>query len=149
MNYKQILLSFCMIFFSTCFIHGQKNAKDFEQIKSILLQQQKAWNSGNIDAFMTSYWRSPKLQFGGANGVTKGWQQTLEGYKKRYPTRDAMGKLTFKVKDLTRHSKKVISLTGSWDLERKQDSPGGHFILIWRKIKGQWLIVADHTSARS
>ena len=26
----------------------------------------------------------------------------------------------------------------------KNDQPGGHFLLIWRKIKGEWLIVADH-----
>jgi hypothetical protein len=59
-----------------------------------------------------------------------------------------MGKLTFQVKDISRHGRKVLSLTGSWELERKNDRPGGHFLLIWRKIKGEWKIVADHTSQR-
>ena len=47
-----------------------------------------------------------------------------------------MGKLTIQVKDISRLSKKVISLTGSWELKRENDRPGGHFLLIWRQIKG-------------
>ena len=62
--------------------------------------------------------------------------------------KEAMGKLTFEVKDMTRHSRKVVSLTGSWELERAHDRPGGHFLLIWRKIKGKWKIVVDHTSQK-
>ena len=128
--------------------HSQSLNKDFESIKQTLFQQQKDWNAGNIDAFMQAYWKSDQLQFGGANGITNGWQATLDGYKERYPDRAAMGQLTFEIKDMTQHSKKVISLTGSWSLKRTNDQPGGHFLLIWRKIKGKWLIVTDHTSAR-
>lgn len=142
------MLVLCTITISAHAALSQNIDKDFNEIKAILYQQQKDWNDGNIDAFMTAYWRSPKLQFGGANGITRGWQETLEGYHKRYPNRAAMGQLTFEVKDISRHSRKVISLTGSWELERVHDRPGGHFLLIWRKIKGQWLIVADHTSAK-
>lgn len=127
---------------------AQSNSKSFEKIKAILFQQQNDWNSGNIDAFMQAYWKSDQLQFGGGNGITRGWQQTLDGYKKRYPDKKTMGELTFEIKDLTQHSRKVVSLTGSWELEREKDRPGGHFLLIWRKIKGQWKIVADHTSSK-
>lgn len=128
--------------------NAQEKNDDFFRIKKNLLQQQQDWNNGDIDAFMTAYWKSEDLQFGGASGITKGWQQTLEGYKKRYPDKAAMGKLTFQVKDISRHSKKVISLTGSWDLKRTKDELGGHFLLIWKKIKGEWLIVVDHTSSK-
>ncbi|MEM6377484.1 MAG: hypothetical protein AAF705_04670 [Bacteroidota bacterium] len=58
-----------------------------------------------------------------------------------------MGQLTFEIKDLTKHSKKVVSLTGSWHLKRTIGDIGGHYLLIWRKIKGQWKIVVDHTSS--
>lgn len=127
---------------------AQTQNKQFEKIKTLLSEQQEDWNTGNIDAFMEAYWKSEDLQFGGASGITRGWQQTLEGYKKRYPDKAAMGKLTFEIKDMTQHSRKVVSLTGSWELQRANDQPGGHFLLIWRKIKGQWKIVADHTSAK-
>ncbi len=129
-------------------LSAQPSSKHFEKIKKILIQQQDDWNNGNIDAFMKAYWKSDKLQFGGANGITWGWQKTLDGYKKSYPDKTATGKLTFQIKDITQHSRKVVSLTGSWELEREKDQPGGHFLLIWRKIKGEWKIVADHTSAK-
>ena len=124
------------------------NSSDFEEIRKILAQQERDWNEGNIDAFMDAYWKSEDLQFGGANGITKGWQKTLENYKKGYPDKASMGKLTFRVKDITWHSRKVVSLTGSWELERAKDRPGGYFLLIWRKIKGEWKIVVDHTSQK-
>ncbi len=128
---------------------AQQSDKQMEQIKKLLYQQQQDWNNGDIDAFMEVYWKSEDLQFGGATGITKGWQQTLDNYKKRYPDKATMGTLTFNIKDMTKHSRKVMSLTGSWDLKREMGDIGGHFLLIWRKIKGDWRIVVDHTSARS
>jgi len=62
---------------------------------------------------MKAYWKSEELQFGGANGITKGWQKTLNNYKRGYPNKATMGKLTFQIKDMTWHSRKVVSLTGS------------------------------------
>jgi len=125
---------------------SQDDSADFQQIKRIFYQQEMDWNRGNIDAFMEAYWKSDELQFGGANGITKGWQETLERYKTGYPDRASMGKLSFQIKDMTRHSEEVVSLTGSWELMRENDQPGGHFLLIWKKIEGEWKIVADHTS---
>ena len=140
----QIIL---LLLFSTSVL-AQDSNKDFEQIKKIFFQQEDDWNRGDIDAFMEAYWKSENLQFGGANGITKGWNQTLESYKRGYPDKETMGILSFQIKDITQHSEEVVSLTGSWDLERKNDRPGGHFLLIWRKINGEWKIVVDHTSQR-
>jgi ketosteroid isomerase-like protein len=137
----------CLLFVST-FTLAQDDNTDFEQIKKILFQQEEDWNRGDIDAFMRAYWNSEELQFGGANGITRGWQQTLDGYKRGYPDRESMGKLSFQIKDMTQHSEEVVSLTGSWVLERANDRPGGHFLLIWRKIQGKWKIVVDHTSQK-
>ncbi|MEO1260615.1 MAG: DUF4440 domain-containing protein [Bacteroidota bacterium] len=146
---KKSILIFLALFLFTALLSAQKETKAFQEIKALLYQQQKDWNAGNIDAFMQTYWQSDQLQFGGASGITRGWQGTLDGYKKRYPDKATMGQLTFVIKDMTRHSRKVVSLTGSWELEREKDRPGGHFLLIWRKIKGDWKIVVDHTSAKN
>ena len=126
----------------------QDDSEDFEQIKRIFYQQEMDWNKGDIDAFMKAYWNSEELQFGGAYGITKGWRETLERYKTGYPDRASMGKLSFHIKDMTRHSESVVSLTGSWELMRENDQPGGHFLLIWKKIEGEWKIVVDHTSQK-
>jgi hypothetical protein len=141
------LLIFALFFVSN-FSFAQES-KDIAAVKSILFRQQNDWNNGNIDAFMNGYWESDKLKFVGANGITYGYQATLKGYHKRYPNKDAMGKLTFEVVDVEKISKKIIMLVGKWDLERKIGDIGGHFTLMWKKIKGKWVIIADHTSARS
>jgi len=143
---QAILAILCLVFGFLTPLLAQSESSVFEEIKKILFQQEQDWNKGDIDAFMNAYWKSDELQFGGASDITKGWQETLDNYKKGYPDKATMGKLTFQVKDMTRHSKKVVSLTGSWELEREKDRPGGHFLLIWRKIKGEWKIVVDHTS---
>lgn len=121
--------------------------KDVEIVKTILLNQQADWNRGDIDAFMLAYWKSENLQFVGSSGVIYGWDATMARYKRNYPDLDAMGKLSFEILQTHKLSKKVILLTGKFTLERKNDRPSGYFTLSWRKIKGQWLIVADHTSA--
>ena len=123
-----------------------QQSKAVETVKAILLRQADDWNRGDIDAFMQGYWPSAELQFIGSNGVTYGWQNTLDRYKKNYPDRDAMGRLIFEIIKVDQLSQKVIMLTGKFTLKRKNDEPSGHFLLIWKKIKGEWVIVADHTS---
>lgn len=121
--------------------------KDIEAVKSILHAQQADWNRADIDAFMEAYWKSEELQFVGSSGVIYGWENTLARYKRNYPDPEAMGKLSFDILQVHKLSGKVILLTGKYTLDRRDDRPTGYFTITWRKIKGRWVIVADHTSA--
>ncbi len=125
----------------------QAQNKGIDKVKQILIQQSVDWNEGDIDAFMEAYWQSEDLQFIGSSGLIKGWQATLDRYKRSYPDRATMGQLTFDILEVQQLSRKAIILTGRYTLDRKNDRPTGLFLLAWKKIKGQWLIVADHTSA--
>lgn len=121
--------------------------KATEAVKSLLNRQMKDWNKGDIEAFMEGYWKSEKLQFIGSRGVTYGWDKTLENYEKSYPDRATMGELSFDLIDVTQQSRKVVSVTGKFYLKRESmDDAKGHFLLIVKKIRGKWLIIADHTS---
>ena len=126
---------------------GVAQNKNLTQIEQIMHQQTIDWNNGDIDGFMKAYWKSEKLQFGGARGLTFGWEQTLENYKNGYPNQAAMGNLKFTIKVKEQLSKKTAMVVGKWELEREADKPSGHFMLVWKKIKGNWLIIADHTSS--
>lgn len=141
-----IFLCFCL---SLTLPGFAQESKDITQVKSILMRQAADWNRGDVDAFMIGYWPSDKLQFIGGNGVTYGWQNTLDRYKRVYPDQATMGKLKFDILDVQQLSKKVIMLTGKFTLTREKDTPTGHFLLVWRKIKGAWVIVADHSSSAS
>ncbi|MCU0422237.1 MAG: DUF4440 domain-containing protein [Bacteroidia bacterium] len=116
------------------------------EIQSVLMKQQKAWNEGKIEVYMQGYWNSDSLTFVGKRGVTKGWQNTLENYKKSYPDKTAMGKLKLEIISIKIIGKDIAFVVGRWDLTRTIGNVGGHFTLLMRKIKGKWLIVADHSS---
>ena len=54
-------------------------------IRNILATQTAAWNRGEIDNFMNGYWENDSLMFIGKSGVTYGWTNTINNYKKGYP----------------------------------------------------------------
>ncbi|MEM6272261.1 MAG: nuclear transport factor 2 family protein [Bacteroidota bacterium] len=121
-------------------------AKDRTAVLAIMDQQENAWNSGDLVAFMNGYWRNDSLKFIGKSGVTYGWDATLARYQKGYPDQAAMGKLTFTIFHVEAIGKKAMLVVGKWFLQRAEDTPNGHFSLLWKKIKGEWVIVADHSS---
>ncbi len=114
-------------------------------IQAILEDQDDAWNRDDLDAFMNGYWNSPELTFVSGGTVTKGWQQTLDGYKKRYPDRAAMGTLAFSDLDVRELARDAALVSGRWHLERGEPI-GGRFTLLFRVKAGRWVIVYDHTS---
>ncbi|MEL6865957.1 MAG: nuclear transport factor 2 family protein [Bacteroidota bacterium] len=124
---------------------AQKEQDNIEEVRQALERQAERWNAGDIEGFMEDYWKSDRLQFIGQDGITYGWKATLERYQKSYPDKATMGKLSFDILDITQRGRKVISLAGTFLLERKSGDLNGHFLLIWKKIKGRWVIVADHT----
>lgn len=94
---------------------------------------------------MQPYDRSPYLTFSSGGKVTRGWQATLDGYRKRYPTREAMGHLTFSDLEITELGNQAALVLGRWRLDR--DEPiGGAFTLVFTKKGSRWRIVHDHTS---
>jgi ketosteroid isomerase-like protein len=127
-------------------VHLLAQDQGMPSIRKVLAQQQLDWNSGNLDAFMQGYWKSDSLKFISSRGINYGWQATLDGYKKGYPTTEAMGKLTFTIISIEKLSKKSAIVIGKWHLQRIKDEPQGHFTLLWKKIGGRWVIVTDHTS---
>ena len=140
---KTFLLLLCLC--CSVFVHAQKESAGMSSVKGNMNLQEQAWNAGNIKGFMEYYWKSDSLKFIGSKGITYGWQKTLDNYIKGYPTKEAMGILTFTLIECTQLSENAIYVIGKWEL-KKEKAAGGHFTLLWKKINGNWVIVADHTS---
>ena len=141
------LLSLSLIFFgSVAAQSASQKAKIAADISSVMNEQAAAWNRGDIDSFMRGYWRSKKLVFISGDNVTRGWQPTLDRYKKNYDSRAKMGVLKFSDLEFTVFSKDAAVVLGSWALTREKDNPHGKFTLTFRKFKYGWRIVMDHTS---
>ena len=120
--------------------------QDEQQIRQVINEQQTCWNAGDLECFMESYWKSDDLVFIGSRGVTYGWQNTLDNYKKSYPTKELMGTLSLELLILEPLSEDFWSVIGRWSLQRESDNPQGHFSLIFRKLGNDWVIVSDHSS---
>lgn len=107
--------------------------------------QELAWNEGNIEKFMEPYEQSDSLLFVGSKGVTRGWNNTLERYKKAYPDKISMGELRFRFVRVEEISPDCVYVIGQWNLKREKPA-SGHFTLLWKKRNGKWKIVSDHSS---
>jgi ketosteroid isomerase-like protein len=144
---KQSFACILYLLLSLSALAQKKSARHEDLAITQLLQvQTAAWNRGDIEGFMQTYWKSDSLMFIGKNGVKWGWQTTLENYKKGYPDTAAMGKLDFDVIQVKRLSALYYFVVGRWHLKRTIGDLSGHFNLLLRKIKGRWVIVADHSS---
>ena len=114
-----------------------------QEILKIMKAQEKAWSVHDLEGFMQGYWKSDSLKFYGSNGVTSGWNKTLANYKRGYPTKAHSGTLNFKVNDISKVSTGVYFVMGEYHLIRKIGKANGVFMIIFKKIKGNWKIIAD------
>lgn len=136
-----ILLFICLISLSSF----AQNKAELLIIESLDIQK-NAWNNGDLNRFMETYWNNDSLMFIGKSGVTYGWQNTLNNYKKSYPDTAAMGNLQFNILHVKKLSAQYYSVVGKWFLTRSIGDVGGHFTLLFKKINNKWLIVSDHSS---
>jgi len=127
--------------------NGGKVTLKTQEIVSVIHQQERDWNAGDIDGFMSGYWQDEALRFSSGGDVTTGWQATLNRYKARYPDKATMGTLDFDIHDITGMGPRNALVKGQWKLTRDKDTPSGLFTLHMQKLGGKWLIVSDHTSS--
>jgi uncharacterized protein (TIGR02246 family) len=115
-------------------------------IRAVLDKQVADWNRGDVDAFLTTY--DDNATFVGAE-VSHGAAQVRERYRRRYPTPEKMGQVSFsdlQIQPLGDHHAYVI---GKWHLTRSAaggGDTGGIFTLVMENRGGVWRIILDHTS---
>ena len=139
---RKILLLLTILWISVS--HAQKTEENL--IRNLLAHQTKTWNDGDLDGFMQTYWQSDSLMFVSKEGVTWGWQNTLDRYKKSYPGKEAMGQLSFEIVQIKKLSKEYFFVVGKWMLKRNAGDLSGHYNLLIKRINGEWKIITDHSS---
>src|SRR4026207_2233695 len=99
------------------------SADDDKDIRQVLDDQTAAWNKGDLVGFMKGYWKSKDLTFLSGKDSTRGWDETLERYKKRYQAEGKeMGKLTFSDLDVRVLATGVALVTGKWELKLEKET---------------------------
>jgi len=121
-------------------------SKDEQAIRHLLSAQVDEWNKGNISGYMKGYWENDSLVFIGKNGPNYGYSNTLARYQKAYPDAAHMGKLTATILSMKKLSADYYFIIGKWQLNRSAGDVGGSYTLLLHKVKGQWVIIVDHSS---
>ena len=124
---------------------GDETDEVKQQIESLLASQDAFWNAEDIEGFMQTYWKSDDLTFSGGGNTTRGWQATLDRYKKSYPS-GQMGKLHFDQLETTLLSENVALVLGRGYLDNRGEKKEGNFSLVMKKFADGWKIVHDHSS---
>ena len=153
MKSKLSILAFTILLLVTACAPGSKlPAQDATaanaEIRKVLADQADCWSRGDLECYMQGYWKSDSLLFVGSRGLTYGWQQTLDNYKRSYPDASAMGKLTFDLKEMRTLSPETVLVVGKWHLQREaaKGDLEGHFSVVFKRFADVWKIVADHSS---
>jgi len=143
---KKYLLIICTLILSQTGFTQTTEQEDKEAILAVLKAQRLAWSDHNIEEFMEGYWKSDSLKFYGSNGVTYGWDNTLDRYKQAYPTPDHTGILSFKINAISKITDEAYYVMGEYHLKRTVGNATGIFMIIFKRIEGEWKIIADTSS---
>ena len=139
---KKLLLIILML---PLFCFGQERewSDEEKEILTVIEKQRQDWNNFDLEGFMEGYWNSNELKFYGRNGVTYGWNSTLERYKKGYPTKEHTGNLRFVINEVSKIQDDAYYVMGEYHLVRSVGNADGIFMIIFKKIDGEWKIIAD------
>ena len=137
-----------LFFLAINITYGQSILSELDKngIITVLKQQEKFWNKGDIDGFMQGYVKSDHLVFNGSSGPFYGWDSVKDRYIKTYPSKEKMGTLNFKIHNISLITSSVAQLIGQFFLSYPKSEVSGYFTLVLIKSKGEWLILSDHTS---
>lgn len=157
MGYGKILRAAALVVLPLAFSQGgctnvsdvsnEEGEQAIAAVRKVIEEQQAAWNRGDIDGFMEGYAREDSIKFVSGDDLTRGWQPTLERYKKRYDTPEKMGELEFSELEFKPLSPFYILVSGRFSLKRAEDNPRGRFTLLFRRTNDGWRIIHDHTSS--
>jgi beta-aspartyl-peptidase (threonine type) len=116
-------------------------------VGKVLDDQAAAWNRGDLDGFMTGYWKSDQLSFFSDTETPPGWEALRKRYQDRYESKDKnLGNLKFTDLEILPMGYDAAAVKGQWHLEKDGKSMGGLFTLLFRRMPDGWRIIHDHTS---
>jgi len=136
-----------------------------QEVERLIAEQTAAWNRGDLEGFTAGYHED--AVFVTRAGLTRGRQGLLERYRRRYPDRGAMGRLTLEILDVRPLAGIEVSVLGNsrpgrihalsvaarWTLDGMSGTSAdggarpatatGMTLLVLEKGAGEWEIVHD------
>lgn len=122
--------------------------EELDMIK-VLNSQERAWNHGDIDAYLAGYKSGKDLLFVADGRVTRGFEQLDFDYRHNYPNKESMGVLTFSELEPYVLTETFGVVLGKYHVDRSKKAGGpadGMFSLVFEKTADGWKIVVAHTT---
>lgn len=143
MPYRLYKLSVLVSMLSLGACSSPFGADDDAAIRTVMAEQEAAWDRGDIPTYMEGY--ADDVCFTSGKDATCGREAVTSNYLRKYPDKAAMGDLTFGINELLPAGNGHAWLTGTWQLVRSADTLGGGFSLLWKKEGRHWRIIRDHS----
>ena len=124
-------------------------SRDELDMVKVLNAQERAWNQGNLDAYLSGYKNSFDLLFIADGRITRGFEQLIQDYRHNYATKEAMGSLTFSELEPHVLTEDFGVMVGKYHIDRSKKMGGpadGMFSLVFEKTDSGWKIVVAHTT---
>lgn len=137
----------------------QGTEKALVEVRTLIQTQVEAWNRGDLDAFTAVY--AEDAAFLSPNGLTRGRDEVLSRYRKRYPDRKAMGRLSLEPIEMrpaagteftelggARPSRvHGVSVAARWEIsyhdEPEKEPASGLTLIVFRRTRDGWEIIQD------
>jgi uncharacterized protein (TIGR02246 family) len=107
-----------------------------------------AWNRGDLDGYLASYWASDKTIWISNGSLRRGRNAIEAAYRSRFQNPQQVGKLTVTDLEIDVLTTRDAIAFGRWMLLADDgESSTGFFTVQLKKIEGKWLFVSDHSSS--
>ena len=107
-----------------------------------------AWNRGDLDGYLASYWDSDRTIWISNGSLTRGRNAIEAAYRSRFQNPQQVGKLTVTELEIDLLTPGDATAFGRWSLVMDNDrSSTGFFTVQLKKIDTAWLFVSDHSSS--
>ncbi len=140
-------------------LDARRRAEADAAIRALLAEQSAAWSRGDVESFVAGY--ADDTLFVSPTGLTRGRDEVLARYRRRYPDPAAMGTLVLDVIELRLTAGGEVSMLGDavpgdvhgarvvarWTLSYPEGSgreeATGLTLIVLERRGGEWLIVED------
>ena len=126
-----------------------ERGKTESAIRKVFEEGCAAWNRGDLDGYLASYWDSEKTLWISGGSLTRGKAAIASAYRRRFSMGQQMGKLSVAELEIDVLTPDDAIAFGRWLLDLEGTLSQGFFTVQLRKIEGTWLFVCDHASVSS
>jgi uncharacterized protein (TIGR02246 family) len=117
------------------------------EIAAMLERSARAWNRGDLDAFVSDYLDSDRTTYIGRAGVIHGRAAIRAVYAPRFEPGGVRDSLSFEGLEVDSLAPGVINVIAQYVLSRGDSTVArGPTSLVMERADGRWYIVHDHSS---